>query len=59
MKERQDLKWTSVWDRTWFSNFGDMKWSENNMIKTAIDFFTRINNTKETIIPKCELRYWL
>ena len=53
MRERLDLKWISDWDRTWFSNYGDMKWSEINMIKTAIDLFTRIN---KTIIPKCELR---
>jgi len=38
-RKAKDLKWISVWDRTWSINYGDMSWSENNNDKTVIDLF--------------------
>ena len=38
-RKAKDLKWLSVWDRTWSSSYGDMIWPKNDMIKTIVDLF--------------------
>ena len=31
----KDLKWISVWDRTWSISYGDMIWADNEILQTV------------------------
>ena len=31
----KDLKWISVWDRTWSLSYGDMIWDDNELLQTV------------------------
>jgi hypothetical protein len=31
----KDLKWISVWDRTWSLSYGDMIWEDNELLQTV------------------------
>jgi len=31
----KDLKWISVWDRTWSISYGDMIWADNEVLQTV------------------------
>ena len=31
----KDLKWISVWDRTWSISYGDMIWADNDILQTV------------------------